>query len=281
VLQPNSSTARRELANLTPDCRSATIRGNRCSVCGASITWLEARFKRTCSGLKCRAAYRTAQHESLREHDETFLQRHRRSLVRSERLRDATALAMGIGEPESYRPIVTPVNQRPIVPLSRRRRYRFVKRLVRLVEKTLQDASRAVRPLEDQLSLPIFATACANCQGKCCLRGGTAAYLDGDAIRRYAGEHPEADSRNIVESYSRRLPEAIYGRSCVFHSANGCNLPEDMRSATCLVTDCGGLVELRLRIEQDGESKFFLAATNNNGAVRGKFEDCQSLDESD
>ncbi len=62
--------------------------------------------------------------------------------------------------------------------------------------------------------------------------------------------------------------------SCVFHSADGCSLPRHMRSATCLNTVCGGVVELRLRIEHDGESRFFLAATNKNGVVRGRFEDC-------
>ncbi len=44
-----------------------------------------------------------------------------------------------------------------------------------------------------------------------------------------------------------------------------------------LITICGGIVELRLRIECDNESRFFLAATNKNRVVRGKFEACDEV----
>lgn len=251
--------------------------GNRCPICDTPIIRYRARSQHTCGGWKCLIAYRKMQRDSRRKHDELLASRHQHSLVRATRLRHASAPLLGVLEPETYRAIITPANERPIVPQRRKRRYRFMKRLIRLVEETLQDAPREPRPLEDnQPSPPIFEDAYANCKGKCCLRGGTGAHLDRDVIRRWANTHPEADARSIVNAFSLRLPPATYRGSCVFHAANGCSLPRSMRSATCLNTVCSGVVELRLRIELDGESRFFLAAANKNRVVRGIFEDCQS-----
>ena len=246
---------------------------NRCQICDAPIMRHRARSQHICSGWKCLIAYRKIQRDSRRKHDEYLVRRYRSSLVRAQRFRHTIAPVLGIQSPENYRAIVTPANERPIVPLPRKQRYRFVKRLIRLVEGTLNDPPHEPRPLEDnQPLLPILKAACALCKGTCCLRGGTGAHLDRDVIRRWANTHPEADSRSILNAFSLRLPPATYRGSCVFHAANGCNLPRSMRSATCLNTVCGGIVELRLRIECDNESRFFLAATNKDRVVRGKFE---------
>ena len=245
--------------------QSIGIRDNRCLICNTPILWREAISRKTCSDWKCITTYRKMQLD----------RRYRRRLARATKLRNASAPTLGVHAPESYRVIITPVNERTIVPLSGKRRYRFVKRLIRLVKSTLQDAQLDPRSLEgNQQSLPILGTACANCEGKCCVRGGTGAHLDSDAISRFANIHPDAEFRDIVEAYHRSLPFTVYRDSCVFHSADGCSLPRYMRSATCLNTVCGGVVELRQRIELDGESRFFLAAVNKNGAVRGKLEDC-------
>ena len=247
---------------------------NRCPICGIAISRHQAQSKTTCSGWKCLIAYRKMQRDARRKHDEQFVRCYRRSLVRATRLRNTSAQVLDVQAPKTYRVIITPVNERLIVPLTRRRRYRFVKRLIRLVEGTLQGAQREPRLLEDnQQSLPILAIACANCEGKCCVRGGTGAHLDKDAIRRFVSQHTEADARTIIEAYVLHLPFSTYRNSCVFHSANGCSLPRSMRSATCLNTVCGGLVELRLRIEHDGETRFFLAAANKNRVIRGMFAD--------
>jgi len=245
--------------------QSSQNRENRCPICGTSITWYEARSKITCSDRKCFITHRKKQND----------RRYRRNLARATAYRNKTAARLGVQSPESFRPIVTSVNTRPIVPLSRKRRYRSMNMLIRLVESSVQDVQHDLRSFEDdQQSPPIFAIACANCRGNCCLLGGTQAHLDKDAIRHFASIHPGAKVRDIIEAYSRSQPHAIFRDSCVFHSANGCSLPRNMRSATCLNTICGGLVELRQRIELDGESRFFLAAVNKNGVVRGRFEIC-------
>ncbi len=246
---------------------------NRCTICGTPIPGRQAPWKPTCGGWKCLIAHTTMQRDARRKQDEPLVRRYQRSLVRATRLRNSKAQLLGIQAPETYRAIITPVNERPIVPLPRKRRYRLVKRLIRLVQETLHDAQREPRPCEEnQPSLPIFEAACTTCEGKCCLRGGTRAYLDGDAIRRFASNHPDADARFIINAYWLRLPFATYRGSCVFHSVSGCGLPRTMRSATCLNTVCGGVVELRRRIELDGESRFFLAAASKQRVIRGRFE---------
>lgn len=247
---------------------------HRCTICDAPIPGRQARWKPTCGGLKCIVAHTKMQREARQKQDEPLVRRYRRSLDRATRLRNANAPLLGVHAPETYRPIITPVNERPIVLLPRKRRHRFVKRLIRLVQATLHDAPREPRPCENgQPSLPILAAACANCEGRCCVSGGTRAYVDGDAIRRFVVLHPDADARYIINAYWRRLPLATYRKSCVFHSANGCGLPRTMRSATCLNMICGGVVELRQRIELDGESRFFLAAASTAKVVRGRFEE--------
>lgn len=250
------------------------INDNRCSICGIATSPHQAGSKTTCGGWKCLMTNRKMQRDARRKHDEQFVRRYRRSLARATRLRNTRAPALGVRAPKTYRVIITPVNERTIVPLFQRRRYRFVKRLIRLVDETQQGAQQEPRLLEEsQQSLPILAAACANCKGKCCLRGGTGAHLDGDAIRRYIRKHPEVDSRGIIEAYCVHLPLSTYKYSCVFHSANGCALPRTMRSVTCLNTVCGGIVELQQRIDLDGEAQFFLAAANNSRVVRARFSD--------
>ncbi len=247
---------------------------HRCIICGTSIPGRQAPWKTICGGWKCRITHTKMQRDARRKQDEPLVRRYLRSIDRATRLRNAKAPLLGVPTPETYRPIITPVNERPIVLLPRKRRYRFLKRLIRLVQETVHDEEHEPRPWEDlQPSLPILAAACANCEGKCCGRGGTRAYLDGNAIRRFALSHPGAEARFIINAYLLRLPQMTYRGSCVFHSANGCGLPRTMRSTTCLNTDCGGIVELRQRIELDGEYRFFLAAANKARVVRGRFEE--------
>lgn len=206
------------------------------------------------------------------ERDRRVLEESERRLAEATALRDTRAAAEGIEDAESYETIVTPANRRPLKPLPRRRRYRFAKRLMRLVEAALQAPESLAPDERNEQALPILGTACANCLGGCCLHGGTHAFLHETTIRRFVSEHPGANAREIVEAYCRLLPDEAYNRSCVFHAADGCRLPRSMRSASCLKTVCGGLSELRLRIELDGDTKFFLAATDVTGVARSRFE---------
>jgi hypothetical protein len=249
------------------------IRGRRCAVCGTPLKGRDSRWKQICDGWKCRLQFQRMTLRSRRKHDELYLQRYRHRLDQAAAFRNASAKALGIPKPESYRVIVTPANLRPIAPLPRRRRYRFLKRLKPWAESALSDGANPTRLGQNNSTpLSIMDIACANCGGICCLRGGTGAHLSRDTIHLFAIRSAITHSREILEAYSRRLPEKIYQGSCVFHSAEGCRLPRSMRSAPCLNFNCGGIVELRLRMGLDGETKFFLAAINKDGVARGRFE---------
>lgn len=254
-------------------------RADRCPVCNRIIRPIEAQLQRTCGGWKCQLRYARMQIELRRERNEPFSQQYRQCLDQATMLRDTLAAARGIEDPQLFDVLITPANERPLVTLPRRRRYRFVQRLTRLVEETLCElptGQEATECQDSEQAVSILEVACANCLGHCCVRGGTRAYLDRYTIRRFIIRNQNAASREVVEAYYRRLPGESYRNSCVFHSAAGCNLPRDMRSNTCLNTVCGGLIELRQRIELDGATRFFLAAANMNTMVRTSFEVYQS-----
>ena len=246
---------------------------HRCPVCGTYLGDRQYRWKITCGEGKCLAAHHKMRCEDRKKQDAPRLRRYRRMLARATRLRRLIAPMPEVQRPETYRVIITPANEHPITPLPRKRRYRFVNHLIQLVETTLRDGWRKPQPLDAfQPQRQIFKAACANCGGKCCLRGGTRAHLDQDAICRTLQLHPKADTRLIVSAYCIYLPIETYRGSCVFHGANGCNLPRVMRSNACLNSICGGIVEIQQRMELDNEHRFFLAASNRTRVVRGRFE---------
>lgn len=184
------------------------------------------------------------------------------------------AATFGIQTPESYRVIILPANERPVTPLPKKRRYRFIKRLIQLADSALGETPHAAISRDSIApAAPIMATACSTCRGKCCLRGGTRAYLHASTIRRVAARiGVNATVDDILRAYWQHLPVETYRHSCVFHSRTGCGLPPPMRSTTCLNTICSGIAELRNRNQLDGESDFFLAAANSMRIVRGRFD---------
>ena len=253
----------------------ATLRDLRCPICDDSLPRRPGSTRQTCGSWKCRLE--SKKEEIRREREWCMRKESERRLAQATVLRDTSAAAEGIEDAESYETIVTPSNRRPLRSLPRRRRYRFAKRLMRLVEEALRtrpDTPAADGGNERAPALPILGTACANCLGGCCLSGGTHAYLDEATVRRFVSGHPGASAREVVEAYCRLLPDEAYDDSCVFHAADGCRLPRPMRSATCHKFACGGLSELRLRIELDGDTKFFLAAADDDGVARSRFEHC-------
>ena len=81
--------------------------------------------------------------------------------------------------------------------------------------------------------LDLAAWACTACGGECCSKGGTHAYLDEPAIRRVIRQHPKFGRRALADLYASYLPEQSFTGSCVFHAANGCTLPRELRSDLC------------------------------------------------
>lgn len=249
-----------------------------CPFCGEPLRLARAWSLGHCGAWKCRSAHESA------ERDRYALAQQERRLARATATRAAHARREGIATAEGHQVVVIPANTRPLTRLPRRRRYRFAKRLLRLVRETREEASdRDGHPPDEDpaAQIPLLATACATCRGSCCEAGGSHAFLDKATIRRFLRSHPQADDRDVVAAFCRQLPDETYAGSCVFHSATGCGLPRTQRSATCRTSVCGGVSELKLRIELDGETKFFLAAIDGDEVLRSTFEDSTPKDPSE
>ncbi len=86
---------------------------------------------------------------------------------------------------------------------------------------------------------------CSQCRGGCCIAGGNEAFLEVPALRQQINRHPDLTEESALALYLNRLPEKHVEGSCVFHAANGCNLPTDLRSDVCNAYLCNPLTEHR------------------------------------
>ena len=236
-------------------------RENTCHICGKVIG---ASSGDLCDSFEC--SRRAAIARKKRDQQDLYQQQLRLATVeRDNALGDCSS-----DDKADWWPIVTPANTRKLTPLPRRRKYRFVNRLRKLIAENahhdVDDDQTVVRQAADVL--PILGSACANCRGSCCQRGGTAAYIDRRVVKRYLAKNPSASPRDLIEAYCQYLPAESYRGSCVYHSAIGCALPREMRSNSCNNTVCDGFAELRNRVVHDGQDKFFLAAMDALRVVR-------------
>ena len=112
--------------------------------------------------------------------------------------------------------------------------------LGRLVRELIADlkaktpASRAKQPEplapEDARNV---ATACALCRGFCCSKAGDAAYLNPVTMGRVWRAQAHLTEDQLVSAYVDAVPDLAFEGSCIFHAADGCNLPPPMRSNVC------------------------------------------------
>lgn len=85
--------------------------------------------------------------------------------------------------------------------------------------------------------------ACTTCRGKCCLQGAGHAFLKSTELAKRLLDEPEQTPETLVEDYMSRVPEYAYEGSCLFHGAEGCVLPREVRSSTCNSFRCTGIVD--------------------------------------
>lgn len=114
-------------------------------------------------------------------------------------------------------------------------------------EREMQDPAAAAGPVAPEPSGAIgdiARTACALCQGWCCGKGGTHAYLDERTMARVRRARPELDAWGILRLYTRAVADPAYAGSCVFHGAQGCTLDRGLRSDLCNAYFCNGLASL-------------------------------------
>lgn len=134
------------------------------------------------------------------------------------------------------------------------RRGRYQAHLERIVA-----AARALDPIpvdevqtlaEQEVPAPTLPSAmpgalCALCAGGCCTLGGEHAYLTAETMRPLMDRDAALTNQSIVAAYLDRLPAKSQDGSCINHTAAGCTLPREMRSATCNRYACEALAALQ------------------------------------
>lgn len=232
----------------------------RCKVCEKPIDVHDHVRGGLCRSAECRRRYagRVA-HEEYQEH--------RAALRRTaEEIRDRRIPPT----PEPLPAAALPSNDRPVVPLPEERREAFAAYLRSLVLQVYAEPGDQHHPLRPALeSEPLARAACALCRGHCCLKGGIHnAYLDATTIERVRAERPATDPEELVETYLAAIPPESFEEACVYQSAQGCVLPEDLRATICGAFFCDGLAEFRVAAREAGATRGFGVAFRDGVPVR-------------
>jgi hypothetical protein len=187
---------------------------------------------------------------------------------RARELRDRTAASLAIVEPETYIPTPIPFYGSRLANLSAGRRRAFRRALIRLV-RAANDHDVGSSPDEiDPSPAPkvqaVLDRACALCQGFCCNNGGDHAYLTEETVRHYWALYPGQRPRDVFAAYLRHLGTETIDGSCIFHGADGCQLPREKRSHTCNRYFCQELVDFQGSQTPQTETRGFFATVDGN-----------------
>ena len=126
--------------------------------------------------------------------------------------------------------IELPGFDRPLRAVGIKRRRIFAQFLESLIAEVPRPRSRRTdKPLQKP-EATTFAGACAACRGHCCSKGGNDAYLDETAIAQAWARHPRLSKRSLTQLYLDAIPKKAFTDSCIFHAAQGCSLPRDLRA---------------------------------------------------
>lgn len=106
-----------------------------------------------------------------------------------------------------------------------------------------------VEPEQTTVPSPLAATGCGVCGGRCCVAGAEHGMLTIETIQRYRATRPAATPDDVLDAYRTYLGGETYEGSCVYHAANGCKLPRDLRASLCNSFECDELVQLQIRHE--------------------------------
>ncbi|MBL8816377.1 MAG: hypothetical protein JNL58_10120 [Planctomyces sp.] len=97
----------------------------------------------------------------------------------------------------------------------------------------------------------LVAEACSTCRGWCCRYGADRhAFIDVSTIQRYRVNHPTASAEEILAVFMMYAAGESFQGSCIYQGANGCRLPQPLRSAVCNRFLCDGvrtLIQLGVR----------------------------------
>lgn len=245
-----------------------------CRVCGRPLS-TENWTLGLCAAPDCR---RTALAQRAHEDHEQRVRQERLLWKQAIRLRDQVMTHFGVRAPKSFQLAVIPAAVHQIARLPAQRRREFRDYLKSLIDRA---ASLPVPPVVDQEPAPepvsvqdarlqaASGSACACCQGSCC-RGGayTHAFLGVETLQRYRAAHPKQNPRQILAAYLRHIGNETCEGSCVYHRADGCSLPREMRADICNNFYCGGLHEFRANVPATGPVRGFFVATTDDAIQR-------------
>ena len=148
--------------------------------------------------------------------------------------------------------LALPSGPRKLVNLSHARRRQFTDHLTRTL--TLAASNQEIEP-EVSLHVPemqanasalegFTVAACTMCGGGCCTRGANTAYLSASTLRRVLRSKPGQRANQLYARYIAALAPRTEQHSCIYHGAQGCGLPPELRSNVCHRFICQPLVQL-------------------------------------
>ena len=258
-----------------------------CVICDDLLTVHDRVRGDTCDKADCR-------NRALRQRLQTSAQQRQRSIELAEQLQREMLAARHKDGAESAPVVMLPANERALGNLPEKRKRRFRDYLTRsLSEAAARRFSRAGREaanpheesenqfpvVHDPDTLRVFGNACAACRGKCCSQGEEHAFLRPEMVRRFMERNPKMRPREVLQAYLDHLPRVAYRGSCVYHTREGCNLPQPMRSRTCNEYLCDGLQEIDAVARETGAARVFAAAANWWDVVRVAALDVDGRDE--
>jgi len=191
--------------------------------------------------------------------------------------RQTAARALGVKQPEVYRPLVVPHRPGAIADLPVRRRAGHLRFLGELVAMTAQDSVGGEKQCSDRPHSTgepphaMAAAVCAVCGGACCHRAGDHAFLDAAAVACFPAVNGSMDAANIVETYAAHLPARSFAGSCVYHTADGCALPRSLRADICNAYRCSGLKYAEEWAHTDGTTHVYVVVREDNIIKRAAF----------
>lgn len=254
----------------------------RCTVCGCSISDHQWRLFQTCDLWECRAQHRRHQRALQKKIDERRCHQQEKIERRVRLLREKAAGLLGIDGPERFMCAVVPALKRSVTRLPNKRRSALGNHLRGLIAEVNKkrigfpgnppyESEQAVVPNGSLRPLPVVAQACATCQGYCCVGGGDRAYLDVETVLRCLKKYPEFEATDMIAFFISYVEAYTYKDSCIYHGANGCSLPRDVRSSTCNGFECTGIRMLIERFTGLRPHRAFLVATEKNQVIRYEF----------
>lgn len=216
----------------------------KCRYCGIGLDRLRAGLG-WCGGTTCSVRHRNeVVHAVYKQKWDDHVEQLEREVDRHgpEILAGARMLGRDIGD----LPIgLVPRQTRPMARLPDDRRRAFVDHVRSVVEASFQEEEkpkeRSGRVATEDAEPDKTSSACAICQGHCCILGGAAnAFLTSQTIDHVRCANPDLTATEIIETYENAVPDESVEDSCIYHGPMGCVNDRAWRADVCNTFQCHG-----------------------------------------